>query len=994
MQKLFNWLDKYLLEVGVGLLLFLIPLYPKLPLIDVPNTWVYVRFEDVIVAAVVGIWLIQLLRRQVSLKVPLAIPIFIYWLIGGISLLFSLVFLRAHLANFFPHVAVLHYLRRIEYLIVFFIAASSIKNLERVKTYLVVIALALVGVCFYGLGQKFLGFPAFLTMNEEFAKGIPFYLPPTARISSTFAGHYDLAAYLVLIIALFGSLIFGLKKWLSRILLFILIFTSFIMLLLTASRISFLAYLLAISFVLYLQKKKWLIIPVILVSFFLMNFVTGASDRFGKTFRVERVVYDVRTGKPIAAEAPAPGEPEETLPLGTGFLAIPVIETTPPEATQVAVIRKSLKTATMSSEIATISGEFLIRRTIVYDISFTTRFQGTWPRALNAYRRNPLLGTGYSSINLGTDNSYLRALGETGLLGFLAFLGLFFSLGLLVKQALTKMKAPFGRSILIGMFAGTLGLMLNAILIDVFEASKVAFVFWGFWGIAAGMVNYYLPKRRSLLKEAMAVVKLPIVPILILAFVAPLVLGYSLENYFVADDFTWLRWAATARLSDLPQFFLNANNFFYRPLAKVYFFLVSPVFGMRPSPYHLLDFFLHFGCVLAVYFLVIRLTKKRFISLLTALLFLIHPLNGESVFWISSTSALMAAFFYLWGFLAYVFWRSSRKRWRPLLFLATVLAFVLGLASHERMITFPLALILYDFVFGHLKKTKQGIKKLVPYLPFWALTALYLWLRNVVAQAHVFSGDYSYNLLSFPFNFVGNLIGYTGEMIASFHFLPYYDLARALLRANKSIALIFLLAGIGFFVSLLAKKKLLRRLGEKKLLLFSFGWFVVLLLPFLGFGNIAERHVYPAHFGLLLLMALFINWIYEKLKKQHHLLALIIALVIVGGVLGFYRLEMEKAKQEWQRAGEINNQVLLALGSNYAEFPLKSTLYFINLPIRYGRAWVFPVGLEDGIWFIYRDETLTINRATDLEETLGLIEGKPNSYVFIYEGGELKEVKK
>ena len=45
-----------------------------------------------------------------------------------------------------------------------------------------------------------------------------------------------------------------------------------------------------------------------------------------------------------------------------------------------------------------------------------------WPRAIRALKKNPLLGTGYSSITLATDNDYLRLLGETGVLGFLAFL--------------------------------------------------------------------------------------------------------------------------------------------------------------------------------------------------------------------------------------------------------------------------------------------------------------------------------------------------------------------------------------------------------------------------------------------------------------------------------------------------------------------------------------------------------------------------------------------
>ena len=49
------------------------------------------------------------------------------------------------------------------------------------------------------------------------------------------------------------------------------------------------------------------------------------------------------------------------------------------------------------------------------------------------------------------------------------------------------------------------------------------------------------------------------------------------------------------------------------------------------------------------------------------------------------------------------------------------------------------------------------------------------------------------------------------------------------------------------------------------------------------------------------------------------------------------------------------------------------------------------MGLEDGIWFIYRDETLEIEKAIDLEATLDLIEGKPAHYLFVFEEGELKE---
>jgi hypothetical protein len=79
---------------------------------------------------------------------------------------FALVFWRQHLANFskLPFA----YLRRIEYLVVFFIALNKRKR----RFYLKVVIAALVGVPSW-FQPTLLGFPAFLTMNEEFAKVSP-----------------------------------------------------------------------------------------------------------------------------------------------------------------------------------------------------------------------------------------------------------------------------------------------------------------------------------------------------------------------------------------------------------------------------------------------------------------------------------------------------------------------------------------------------------------------------------------------------------------------------------------------------------------------------------------------------------------------------------------------------------------------------------------------------------------------------------------------------
>ncbi|MBL7159922.1 hypothetical protein ISS85_05575, partial [Candidatus Microgenomates bacterium] len=963
MRKLLSWLDNHILKIGICFLLFFIPLYPKLPLFSVENTWVYIRLEDIFVAFLIFIFFLQLVRKKATFKSPLSLPIFVYWLIGGISLVFSILVLGPHLANFFPKVAILHFLRRIEYMMLFFIAFSAIKTRKDVYHCLAFFILGVFGVVIYGFGQKILGFPAFLTMNEEFAKGIPLYLPSGARATSTFAGHYDLSAYLILALSLFLSLIFGLKaKWEKLGLLFIGL-GGYFLLLFTASRISFAAYLIIISLVLFLQRRKWLIIPVVLISLFLMKESPGALDRFSKTLRVEQVVYDVNTGKAIGtleelmADLNSVKKEQEDLPLGSGFLEVPLLEKESSSSALKEIRIITLKTASQSAQLATISGEFLVKRAIVYDISFTTRFQGGWPRAIKAFKRNIFLGSGFSSIDLATDNDYLRLLGETGILGFSSFLLILFTALIIARQSLRKIDNSFARSVVIGIVGGIIGLSLNALLIDVFEASKVAYIFWIMIGIMTALYVSLVKKKESLIKEGLNFLNKPITPIILLALITISVFYSALANYFTADDFTWLKWAATTNLADIPGFFINAAGFFYRPLIKSVFYFLYQFLGLKSFGYHLISFGLHFLTSMMVYLTAFFLagessseaksrtvpTLRRdwrrdnfFIAFLAGFFFLLHPIHGETIFWVSGYSGLFSAFFY--SLSVYLFLRQEKaKNWfKRMCCLGGPFFFILSLASYELAVTLPLILSFYLIVFKGIKRFKESFKKILPY---FGILAFYLFLRNVIARAHPLSGDYNYNLGNSVFNFFGNLIGYSGELILGFRFIPFYDFLRESLRGQKLIAALFLIVVLSLIYYF---KKELKKIKINKLIIFSFGWILIALLPVIGLGNIAERYLYIPSIGFVILLAIIIIKLYEKKS----LIFKLIAIMMVITMTRFYYLELRKSESTWEIAGEASNKILRALSTNYKQFPEKSTLYFVNLPLRVERAWVFPVGLK------------------------------------------------
>ena len=1010
MRKLLSWLDNHILKIGICFLLFFIPLYPKLPLFDVQNTWVYIRLEDLFVTFLIGIFFLQLIRKKATFKSPLSPPIFIYWLIGGISLGFSILVLSPHLANFFPKVAILHFLRRIEYMMLFFIAFSAIKTRKDAYHCLAFFILGVFGVVIYGFGQKFLGFPAFLTMNEEFAKGTPLYLPSGARATSTFAGHYDLSAYLILVLSLFSSLIFGLKaKW-EKLGLFLIGLGSYFLLLFTASRISFAAYLIIISLVLFLQRRRWLIIPVVLISLFLMKESPGALERFSKTFRVEQVVYDVNTGKAIGTleelmvDLNPVKKQQENLPLGSGFLEVPLLEKEGSSSALKEIRIVTLKTASRAAQLATVSGEFLVKRAIVYDISFTTRFQGGWPRAIKAFKRNIFLGSGFSSIDLATDNDYLRLLGETGILGFSSFLLILFTALLIARQSLRKIDNSFARSVVIGISGGIIGLSLNALLIDVFEASKVAYILWIMTGIMTALYVSLVKKKESLIKEGRNFLNKPITPIILLALIAIGVFYSVLANYFVADDFTWLKWAATTNFADIPGFFIDAAGFFYRPLIKSIFYFLYQFLGLKSFGYHLISFGLHFLISIVVYLTTFFLVGKPsfeeksctvstllrdwrrdnfFIAFLSGFFFLLHPIHGETIFWISGYSGLFSAFFY--SLSVYSFLRQERARswFKQVCFLGSLFFFILSLVSYELAITLPLVLSFYLIIFKGVKGFKERFRTILPY---FGILCSYFFLRNVIANAHPLSGDYNYNLGNFVFNFFGNLIGYAGELILGFRFISFYDFLREGLRGQKLIAALFLITVLSLIYYF---KRELKKIKVNKLMIFSLGWILIALLPVIGLGNIAERYLYIPSMGFVILLAIIIVKLYEKKSLVFKLIA--IAMLII--TTKFYYSELKNSESTWKAAGEVSNKILRALSTNYRQFPQEGTLYFVDLPLRIKRAWVFPVGLKDGLWFIYKNDNLKIIKGDDIDIALDYKEKNKDVYVFMYENEELKEVK-
>ncbi|HUW24324.1 MAG TPA: O-antigen ligase family protein [Patescibacteria group bacterium] len=462
---------------AVTFLLFFIPLYPKLPLFGVSGTYVSIRLEDLFVALIVGLFGLRLLiKRDFSLlKDSLVQLISLYFGVGLLSIL-SAVFITK---NVVPHLALLHFLRRVEYFSLLFVAYYSFKNIKQLRLYGWTVLVAASGIIFYALGQKFFGWPVISTMNEEFSRGLVLQLTWWARVNSTFAGHYDLAAYMVLILPLVVVALMIVKKWRVKLPIFFLGLFSYYILLLTASRISFGAYLVGVSLVLFLAKKKVWLVPFLAISILGMVFAGDLGQRYAATFKIDLSFLSgqVKIRPPRIAQGPT------TTPTPTLML--------PPVTTKPGFLPTLTPTATPTPIPELKPGEYppIESTELAVGRSTDIRLKVEWPRAIRAFLKNPLLGTGYSSITLATDNDYLRMLGEVGLLGSLAFLAVIAEIARRLVAFLTRGPKRNEELIVLGVIGAAVGYFMNASFIDVLEASKVAFFFWILVGIALKVVD-------------------------------------------------------------------------------------------------------------------------------------------------------------------------------------------------------------------------------------------------------------------------------------------------------------------------------------------------------------------------------------------------------------------------------------------------------------------------------------------------------------------------
>jgi protein O-mannosyl-transferase len=159
----------------------------------------------------------------------------------------------------------------------------------------------------------------------------------------------------------------------------------------------------------------------------------------------------------------------------------------------------------------------------------------------------------------------------------------------------------------------------------------------------------------------------------------------------------------------------------YQPLPALSFGLVNHFFPQSATAQHTFNLLLHCINLCLVLLLARRLSGSPVVAAAIALIFALHPMQVESVVWISARSNLMYSAFFLGALLALPDAASERHRFRWML---VGLLFILALFSKVTATTLPAVLLLTAWYRGQ----RFSMGSLGIYLPLFLLSAVFIYV--------------------------------------------------------------------------------------------------------------------------------------------------------------------------------------------------------------------------------------------------------------------------
>ncbi|MGA2904905.1 MAG: tetratricopeptide repeat protein [Candidatus Korobacteraceae bacterium] len=353
--------------------------------------------------------------------------------------------------------------------------------------------------------------------------------------------------------------------------------------------------------------------------------------------------------------------------------------------------------------------------------------------------------------------------------------------------------------------------------------------------------------------------------------------------------------------------FTTFYQFNWHPLTWLSHAIDVQMFQLEPGGHHVTNLLLQMLNVLLLFWVLVRATGYVGRSAMVAGLFALHPVNVESVAWISERKNLLSMLFFLLGLGAYRWYASSQpggnsppktqstrlpgaktallgsssaQPSRVGRYIILALLFAMGLMSKPQIITFPFLLLLWDYwPLQRMATASSGsasgtlTEPLVPRRSFWWLVKEKIPLFAICAASAVVTviaqkkGGAVVSLQTYPFsirltNAIVAYVRYVGKAFWPTHLVPIYPHPWHPLPLWQVIPALLLLLAI----------TALTIVGRShRYLVVGWLWFLGTLVPMIGLvhvGNqaMADRYAYLPFIGLFIMVC----WGVSELAERRH----------------------------------------------------------------------------------------------------------------------------
>lgn len=316
----------------------------------------------------------------------------------------------------------------------------------------------------------------------------------------------------------------------------------------------------------------------------------------------------------------------------------------------------------------------------------------------------------------------------------------------------------------------------------------------------------------------------------------------------------------------------------YHPFTVLSLAIDHAIGGNSAFVYHLHSLLLHLANIALVFTFIRLLFKRNDMAFFVAVFFGIHPMHLESVAWVSARKDVLYSFWFFLGLLAYFkHSKLSSKGAHKWYYSISLVCFLFALLSKSMAVSFPLVLLIMDYVQGR----KDWVRAIVSKLPFVLLSLGFGVLTMISQQADgaLWTGE-TLNGLDRLSIASWSLVVYAWKAIfpgalSAFHPYPFNAVTEVPGYMYAALTI------VPMFIFVCWKLRKLNSPIVFGLLLFAISLLPVLQLIPVGRAMMAERYTYLAYIGLFVAFYLMVEALFKKRIPRHGIYAAVKASSIV-----------------------------------------------------------------------------------------------------------------